>query len=235
MRVLAAVFCFILIADVARANDMQSARTALGNGDFETAIYYLTEAIRTGDTDGLSVGEIYYERGLAKGRLGRNDEALADYRQAVQSGFRQAGVFSSICYTLSDRLDRQDEALPNCNEALRIDPYHAPTYGIRALVWWKRDNITEAEKDFDHAISLDPSNWGNRYNRGNMYHSLGRHRACSAGLPRLPRPGAGLGPETEGGPAAGIRHHRLTPQTVRRPCRRSCGRARRSLRRNSRR
>lgn len=174
MRVLLAVLCFMLAAGVARAGDMDSARAALDRGDFEAAVYHLGEAIRTGDTDGLSVGELYYERGLAKGRLGRNDEALADYRQSVQSGFREAGVYSSMCYTLSDRLGRHDEALPNCNEALRIDPYHAPTYGIRALVSWRRDDIAEAEKDFRHAIALDSKNWGNRYNRGNMYHSLGR-------------------------------------------------------------
>lgn len=185
MKLLAAAVVALLIPLTAQAGDLEGADAAADRGEFEAAIQLYSRAIANGESGDDGIGAVYYARGLTHGRLNQNDQALADYRTAVQTGYQDARVHSSMCYTLSDRLGRPDEALPACNEALRIDPYHAPTYSIRALIWWRKDIIVEAEKDFAHALSLDGENWGIHFNRGTMFHDLGRYPEAEADFRRF--------------------------------------------------
>ena len=69
----------------------------------------------------------YYNRGNAKGALGRHEEAIADYDEAL----RIDPQLAAACYNRGNAkgvLGRHEEAIADYDEALRIDPQLAAAY-----------------------------------------------------------------------------------------------------------
>lgn len=145
----------------------------LQNGDFEGAILDYTEAIRAAPRHASS----YLNRGLAKYRLKRYDEAVSDLTQSielVQEKLRTVrlddpgGIFSTrdldvtligaydlraICYGSQQKYA---EALADHSEAIRLEPRNKGFYTKRAICNHRLKDYQAAIEDYNEAIQLDP-------------------------------------------------------------------------------
>ena len=110
------------------------AKTVIGPGNADLADG--AAALQTGDAD---EGVRLTQRGLAKASSKRD---------------RVAG-YSNLCAGLV-MLDRLDEALQACDRALELDDEHWRGYSNRALVYLKRQQYAEAERDISRGQALNP-------------------------------------------------------------------------------
>jgi tetratricopeptide (TPR) repeat protein len=115
--------------------------------------------------------------------LERKDWNLAlDYcNRAIQSG-QLAGADLSIALTtrcrLQAELQKPDEAIADCTQALRLDPnnaYAAYAYNNRGFAYWNKGQHDRAIQDYDQALHLDPNYAAAYNNRGNAYEDKGQY------------------------------------------------------------
>ncbi len=95
----------------------QLAAIYIEQGDHEKAISILSEGI---EDDG-NCPELYFERGLAKYRCGRKEDALSDYKEAIRLNPGNKNFYNDRGFVLLD-LERYDEATRDFRMALEIDP-----------------------------------------------------------------------------------------------------------------
>lgn len=69
---------------------------------------------------------------------------------------------------LYSKMEMYDQAEPDLDKSVYLDPGNAQTYEIRAMVRYCTDNLNGALADYDMAIRLDPASVTAHYNRGNL-------------------------------------------------------------------
>ncbi len=106
--------------------------------------------------------------------LGPSNPDLHDGAEAIKSGNPRRGVeltqsglamatssrervigYNNLCAAYSV-LERYDEAIEACNEALRINAYHWRGYSNRAVALIKLERYDEARQDIRRAMELSP-------------------------------------------------------------------------------
>ena len=116
----------------------------------------------------------YYNRGKAKGMLGRHDEAIADYDQAIHLK-PDLDVAYNNRGTTKKALGRHDEAIADYDQAIHLKPDYAEAYNNRGNAKRALERHDEAIADYDEAIRLK-SDYAEAYNnRGNAKRALERH------------------------------------------------------------
>jgi protein O-mannosyl-transferase len=65
-----------------------------------------------------------------------------------------------------DAVGRDKEALPYCQDAVRIDPDYSPGQFFLGMVCWKQNDLAEAWQHFDTAAKADPQNSIVQYDMG---------------------------------------------------------------------
>ena len=75
----------------------------------------------------------------------------------------------------SDELQRHEEAIADCSEAIRLDPRNPALYLERAEARSAVGRFEEAIADYDRAIGLDPDDAGAFLGRCRTKSELGRH------------------------------------------------------------
>ena len=132
-------FAILLLVPVVTAaqqpgNDEGQARTVIGPSNVDLADG--AAALRAGDAvEGVRLTE----RGL---------------RSTSNARDRLAG-YSNLCAGLV-MLDRFQEALESCNNAIAIDDRHWRSYNNRALAYLKLERYNEAERDIRRGQELNP-------------------------------------------------------------------------------
>lgn len=97
----------------------------------------------------------YCARGASLGRLGRHEEGMADFEQALALDRAFAEAWSNRGYA-KWRLNRLLDALSDLNEAIRLRPGHASTHQSRGRVRFALGDVRGAEADFTECIRLAP-------------------------------------------------------------------------------
>jgi tetratricopeptide (TPR) repeat protein len=100
-------------------------------------------------------------RDAAEESLAACSRLLKDRNEAKN----QAMILRNRCgiyYTKND----YDNALADCNRALRVEPESAIGYNRRGLIWYQMKKYDSAIEDFNHAIRIDASFAYAFYNRG---------------------------------------------------------------------
>ena len=100
---------------------------------------------------------------LADGATALRAGNAEDGVRLTQSGLRSASNdrervagYSNLCAGLF-MLDRLDEALDACNQALIIDDRHWRSYSNRALVYVKQKRYADAERDIADGEAINPN------------------------------------------------------------------------------
>ena len=105
------------------------------------------------------------ERGDAHERAGLYDRAAEDYGRLIAIEPGNAKAWNNRCW---DRaiLGRLEEALADCNEALRLAPDDPGTLDSRGFTYLKLGRFEQAIADYDAALARNPRDPGSLYGRG---------------------------------------------------------------------
>lgn len=106
-------------------------------------------------------------------RMGRNDEAIEQFRSLVSTIRGSASLHSNFGAALAARGDLE-EAEKELIAAMDIEPDHAGAYTNLGIVLIRRNRIDEALPILEKAVELDPENMNTVFNLGLAYATLGR-------------------------------------------------------------
>lgn len=110
------------------------------------------------------------------GEIRKADQSIAACDRVLNNpevtGQGRAAAFSSRCGWWWAKKD-PDRALPDCNEAIRVDPGYAAAYINRGNAYLSKAETDRAFDDFNQAIRLDPRNAWAYSARGDIYKGKG--------------------------------------------------------------
>lgn len=142
-------------------------------GEYAIALTFYQDALERHQTDPAraislnSLGEVYTA-------LGRAEEAMSAYRQALELDPDYAAAWNRLGEALSAQA-RHQEALAAYQRSFELDP-------DQALPWHNLGNARTALENYDEAIAayrqalkLDPEDAWSYHNLGFVYHQLGRY------------------------------------------------------------
>ena len=161
---------------------IKSGNAKFGAGDFEGTIEAFDKAINLNPADKSQLAEVYRDRGFTKNKLGRREEAIADWDEAIRLCDEAIEIDSENARAWHNRgaakngLSRFEEAIEDLDEAIRLDPKNASAWNNRGFAKNELDRHEEAIKAFDEAIRIDPKNASAWNNRGLAKDSLGRYK-----------------------------------------------------------
>ncbi|MEQ9623550.1 tetratricopeptide repeat protein [Coleofasciculus chthonoplastes] len=140
---------------------------------------YNQKSVPVSNSSTVSDAEFWFNQGVTLYELGRYEEALASYDQAIslQPDFYQA--WGNRGGALSE-LGRNEEALTSYDQAISLQPDYYKTWENRGIVLSELGRYEEALASYDQAISLQPDFYQAWSNRGVELDKLGRHEEALA-------------------------------------------------------
>ena len=122
------------------------------------------------------------------GKISNADLSIAACNRALDdpkiSGPSRAVVLSNRCGWWWAKKDT-DRALPDCNEAIRVDPGLAAAHINRGNVYLNKADFDRAFDDFNEAVRLDPKSGWAYGARGDFYKNKGDFDHALADLSEL--------------------------------------------------
>lgn len=101
---------------------------------------------------------LLYHRALALDKLGRWDEAVEAYRDAIAGGTGRPEAYGGLARLLWERdLTAQGEAV--LDDAIVRDPGNCELYVERAKMFFESGELEDAERALSAARDLEPNNW----------------------------------------------------------------------------
>jgi tetratricopeptide (TPR) repeat protein len=102
-------------------------------------------------------------------------ESPGQTRQALVVAYDNRGIHYS-------RKGEYDRAIPDFDEAIRLDPKFAQAYNNRGIAYNNKGSYDRAIADFDEAIRLDSKNAAAYTNRGRAYNRKGSYDRAIADI-----------------------------------------------------
>jgi len=130
--------------------------------DVDRAIADYNEAIKTNPNSIYA----YNNRGAVYQRKGEFARAAADYGEVTRLQPNNIDAWSARCWVRAISPGQTQQALSDCNAALKIKPDAADVLDTRGFVYLKLGQTDNAMKDYDAAIKIDPKLPGSLYGRG---------------------------------------------------------------------
>jgi tetratricopeptide (TPR) repeat protein len=128
--------------------------------------------------------ETWIERGQELRRLGRLEEALAAYGEAIDLDSERIDARYHRARALID-LGRHAAALADLDRAVEIDPEHADTHYLRGQALAKLERSNEALRAYDRALALRPGHVLGHLKRGNCLWAMARGAEALAAYDRV--------------------------------------------------
>ena len=134
--------------------------------DYPEAARYFSEVIEMGPDFTLA----YISRGTAYNRMGKIDEAMADYNQALslKPEYPRAYHLRALLY---EKVGEDEKALADLNRALELDPEYGAAYYSRAALHAKTGADELAKEDISMATMITEQNIGAFANENNIWRS----------------------------------------------------------------
>lgn len=133
-----------------------------GSGDQKGAVSDFTQAIANGQ-DGW---DSYSRRAHAYHALKDDLHAVPDAEMALQLRPVDHTLYYDACWYRAIIGQDLEKARGNCGYAMSFKQDYAPAYVGRAMVGLKQQRWSDALKDFDSALRLDPGEVVSTYGRG---------------------------------------------------------------------
>ncbi|MBI5402973.1 MAG: tetratricopeptide repeat protein [Ignavibacteriae bacterium] len=147
----------------------------LETGSLVTAIQSYTDAIGfltiTDSKSKANIASIYNRRGYARLKLNLYNEAISDFKKAIEYKHDFAEAYNN-CGNAYRKLEKYDEALEQCNRAIEYKEDFAEAYNNRGNIYYLFSKDSEAVRDYSKAIEINPNYAGAYYNRGIAYYYL---------------------------------------------------------------
>lgn len=89
-------------------------------------------------------------------KQGRLDEAVSEFRLAVQADPRHAPAQLNLAYTY-EKLSRVDEAIAAYKNAVALDPKNAIAFNNLGVLYTKRERYDEAIQTLEQGLTIDPN------------------------------------------------------------------------------
>jgi tetratricopeptide (TPR) repeat protein len=105
---------------------------------------------------------------VAFGRLGRWDDAVADYTRAIEQDPGMARAYNNRAAAYAQER-RFDAAVADFSKTIQLDSKSALAYRNRGLAYHDLGQIAPSIEDYSVAIRLDPNDFESRFERGNVY------------------------------------------------------------------
>ncbi len=127
--------------------------------------------------------EAHYKLGLAHGKKGSWDEAIASYNRVIElkgeNGNGNGLDISAVHYRLAlchDKKNDFDEAINSCRESLKISPERPEVHYRLGSLYDRKKNHGHSIKAYRKAIELDPNKAKYHYSLGLAYDSNDEHK-----------------------------------------------------------
>ena len=130
--------------------------------DIDRALTDYNEAIKTNPNSIYA----YNNRGAAFQRKGDFARAAADYGEVTRLQPNNLDAWGARCWVRAISPGQTQQALADCNAALKIKADAAEVLDTRGFVYLKLGQSDNAIKDFDAALKGDPKLAGSLYGRG---------------------------------------------------------------------
>ena len=127
--------------------------------------------------------ETYLNSGREKERIGRDEEAVADYTEALKLNPRSFDILSHRAFVNAD-LGRYSEVIADWSAAIEIKPRNAVAYLYRGMAKAALGRYEEAIADLSAAIEIEPQNALLYHTRGMIKAKSDRHVEMVADLHR---------------------------------------------------
>jgi tetratricopeptide (TPR) repeat protein len=141
----------------------------------EAAVQY-DAAIALFEADHASQWGVYFSRGVMLERLGRWDEAEADFRKALALFPDQPVVMNYLGYAYVERRENLDEALDLIKRAVAARPYDGFIRDSLGWVFYQLGRYEEAADEMERAVELSPGDAVLNDHLGDTYWAVGRYR-----------------------------------------------------------
>ena len=170
----------------ARARRRRGARGRTGQAAFARVLDYRTEESIWRDTveksPGSAVVRNNYGRALAN--LGRQDEAIAQYREGLRLKPDDARTWAKLGNALAEQ-GKLAEAVDAFRKALRYEPTDEKTHNNLARVLLRTGDLPGAIAHLQEAVRLDPSYALGRLNLAKLLANAGRFAEARGELERV--------------------------------------------------
>jgi protein O-mannosyl-transferase len=157
-------------------------------GQFEAAVeHYRASIVQFGVPEGRlhqRLGMIHHGLGRALVGLGRPDEAIAVFREALAHDFLTAGIHTDLGVALA-RAGRHDEAVAHFEMAASLNPRSAAARNNLGGALVRQERLEEAVAQFEMAVRLDPSLVDAYYNLALALDRLDAHAEALAAYERV--------------------------------------------------
>lgn len=100
--------------------------------------------------------QFFVNRGTAKHDLGRDEEAIKDFNEALRLDPKSVTTYINRGIVMG-MLGRNEEAIADFNEAIRLQPNSAAAYCYRGVAQHNLGRLEEAAQDYLTVLSSDPS------------------------------------------------------------------------------
>lgn len=150
---------------------------------YDNTIADETAAISLNAADPADIAGMYSIRSDAEKELGRLDAAIKDSDEAIKRDPKNSSNWSSRCLYRAIQGTGLQQALADCNAAIRLDTEDDPgNYRVRALVEIKLKNFAAAIADCDAALKREPGWPSDLYIRSVAKRSAGDASGAAADL-----------------------------------------------------
>jgi tetratricopeptide (TPR) repeat protein len=148
-------------SDISYVEQIRKANDLLEHSQPEQAVELLRAAEKTHPND----EDVHYNLGIALARLGKNDEAIKEYAEAVRILPDYAEAQNNWGNLLL-RMGKRDEAIQHFKEAVKSAPDYASAWNNYGTAAQELGRTDEAKEYFKKAVDLDTNYWQAHFNLG---------------------------------------------------------------------
>jgi len=138
--------------------------------NWSTALVYFQKAT----AENPQSAEAWFYVGYCYDKLGRYDEEIDAYKQAIRIKPDLAEAHNNLGVTYGN-LGRYDEAIESCKQAIRIKPDLAEAHNNLGLAYSSLGRYDKAIESYKQALRIKPDFAEANYNLGFAYGSLGQY------------------------------------------------------------